>query len=164
MAALDRWLTRVENVLAALGIAVLIFIIGAVCTEIVLRTFFARPQVWVIEFSEYGLLYVTFLGTAWLMRQDGHVRVDLLTNALDRDWKRRLALASEAIGCTVSVVLTVFGVIVTLDAHRRGLFKPTVLEFPTWIVLLVIPVGAALLALRFVQRFIALWRRTLEPR
>jgi C4-dicarboxylate transporter DctQ subunit len=164
MILLDRWLTRVENALAALGIFVLILIIGAVCAEIILRTFFARPQVWVIEFSEYGLLYVTFLGTAWLMRQDGHVRVDLLTNALDAEWKRRLALASEAIGCAVAVVLTVFGVLVTLDAHRRGLFKPTILEVPTWIVLLVIPVGSTLLALRFLQRFVALWRRTLEPR
>ncbi len=164
MTALDRWLSRVENVLAALGIFVLILIIGAVCAEIVLRTFFARPQVWVIEFSEYGLLYVTFFGTAWLMRQDGHVRVDLLTNALSADWKRRLALASEAIGCAVSVVLTVFGVIVTLDAQRRGLFKPTILEFPTWIVLLVIPLGSMLLALRFLQRFVALWQRSLEPR
>ncbi len=164
MASLDRWLTRVENVLAGLGIFVLILIIGAVCTEIVLRTFFARPQVWVVEFSEYGLLYVTFFGSAWLMRQDGHVRVDLLTNALNPAWKRRLALVSEAIGCVVSVVLTVFGVLVTLDAHRRGLFKPTILEFPTWIVLLVIPLGSTLLALRFLQRFVALWQRTLVPR
>lgn len=164
MTLLDRWLTRVENALAALGILVLILIIGAVCAEIVLRTFFARPQVWVIEFSEYGLLYVTFLGAAWLMRQDGHVRVDLLTNALGSEWKRRLALASAAIGFAVSVVLTVFGVIVTLDAQRRGLFKPTVLEFPTWIVLAAIPLGSVPLVLRFLHRLVALWRRALEPR
>jgi len=164
MATFDRWLTRVENLLAALGIAVLLLIVGAVCLEIVLRTFFARPQVWVIEFTEYGLLYVTFLGTAWLLRQDGHVRVDLLTNVLDREWRRRLALVSAAIGFAVSIVLTVFGVIVTLDTLRRGVYKPTILEFPTWIVLLVIPLGASLLTARFLQRFVALWQRTLEPR
>lgn len=164
MTAFDRWLTRIENVLAWIGIVVLILIIGAVCTEIVLRTFFARPQVWVIEFSEYGLLYLTFLGAAWLMRHDGHVRVDLLTNALNPAWKRRLAMASEAVGCAVSVVLLVFGAIVTLDAQRRGLFKPTILEFPTWIVLAVIPLGSAVLALRFLQRLVALWQRRLEPR
>ncbi len=164
MATFDRWLTRVENLLAALGIAVMLLIVGAVCIEIVLRTFFARPQVWVIEFTEYGLLYITFLGTAWLLRQDGHVSVDLLTNALDREWRRRLALVSAAVGFAVSVVLTVFGVIVTLDTLRRGIYKPTILEFPTWIVLLVIPLGASLLAARFLQRFVALWQRTLEPR
>jgi TRAP-type C4-dicarboxylate transport system permease small subunit len=160
--ALDRWLTRVENLLAGLGIAVLILIIGAVCSEILLRTFFARPQVWVIEFSEYGLLFITFLGTSWLMRQDGHVRVDLLTNALGVEGKRRLALVSAAIGCAVSVVLTVFGVIVTLDAQRRGVYKPTILEFPTWLVLVVIPLGSTLLTLRFLHRFAALWRRALD--
>ncbi len=164
MATFDRWLTRVEDLLAAIAIAVLIAIMGVVCLEIVLRTFFGRSLIWVIEFSEYGLLYVTFLGTAWLLRNDGHVRVDLLTNALDRDWRRRLALVSAGIGCVVSIVLAAFGIIVTLDAHRRGLFKPTIMEFPTWIVLLVIPFGAATLALRFLHRFIALWQRTLEFR
>jgi C4-dicarboxylate transporter, DctQ subunit len=164
MATFDRWLTRVENLLAALGILVMLLIVGAVCIEIVLRTFFARPQVWVIEFTEYGLLYITFLGTAWLLRQDGHVSVDLLTNALDREWRRRLALVSAAVGSAVSMVLTVFGVIITVDAQRRGVYKPTILEFPTWIVLLVIPLGASLLTARFLQRFVALWQRTLEPR
>ncbi|MGE5338453.1 MAG: TRAP transporter small permease [Gemmatimonadota bacterium] len=164
MATFDRWLTRVEDLLAALAIAILIAIMGVVCLEIVLRTFFSRSLVWVIEFSEYGLLYVTFLGTAWLLRNNGHVRVDLLTNALDRDWRRRLALVSAAIGGAVSMVLAVFGVVVTIDAHRRGLFKPTIMEFPTWIVLLVIPLGASTLALRFLHRFIALAQRALDPR
>ena len=164
MATFDRWLTRIENLLAAFGIVVMLLIVGAVCLEIILRTFFAHPQVWVIEFTEYGLLYITFLGTAWLLRQDGHVRVDLLTNALDREWRRRLALVSAAVGFAVSVVLTVFGVIITLDTLRRGVYKPTILEFPTWIVLLVIPLGASLLTARFLQRFVALWQRTLDPR
>jgi TRAP-type C4-dicarboxylate transport system permease small subunit len=164
MAFLDRWLTRIENLLAALGIAGLLFIIAAVCAEILLRTFFARPQVWVIEFSEYALLYITFLGTSWLLRNDGHVRVDLLTDRLNGEWKRRLALASAAIGLAVALMLTVFGTAITLDQMRRGVYKPTILEFPTWLVLLVIPLGSAVLSLRFLQRWVALWRREIEPR
>lgn len=163
MQVFDRWLTRAENLLATLGIIVLVLITGVVCFEIILRTFFARPQVWVIEFSEYGLLYITFLGTAWALRQGDHVRVDLLTNVLNAEWKRRLALVSQAVGFLVTIALTWFGVVATLEAQRRGLFKPTILEFPTWIVLLVIPVGSVMLVLRFLQRFIALWQRTLLP-
>lgn len=164
LSTLDRWLVRVEDALAALGILGLLFVIGAVCLEIVLRNFFSLPQVWVIEFSEYALLYITFLGTAWLLRTDGHVSVDLLTNALDGTWRRRLALLSAAIGLAVALVLTVFGVIVTLDLLHRGVFKPTVMEFPTWRVVVIIPIGSALLSLRFLHRLLALWCGRLEPR
>jgi len=161
---LDRWLSRLEDLFAALGILALLFVIGAVCLEIVLRTFFAMPQVWVIEFSEYALLYITFLGTSWLLRTEGHVGVDLLTNALSRDWKRRLAIVSAAIGLLVAIVLVVFGVHTTIEQMRLGTYKPTVMEFPTWRVLLIIPLGSALLALRFLHRLVSLARGTLEPR
>lgn len=161
---LDRWLSRLEDLFAALGILALLFVIGAVCLEIVLRTFFAMPQVWVIEFSEYALLYITFLGASWLLRTGGHVGVDLLTNALGRDWKRRLAIVSAAIGLFVAIVLVVFGAHTTIEQMRLGTYKPTVMEFPTWRVLLIIPLGSALLALRFLHRLISLVRGTLEPR
>lgn len=164
LSILDRWLTRLENVFAVLGILGLLFLIGAVCIEIVLRTFFAMPQVWVIEFSEYALLYITFLGTAWLLRTNGHVSVDLLIHAVGDRSARRLALASAAIGLAVAVVLVVFGVYATIDQMRLGAYKPTVMEFPTWRVLLIIPLGSALLALRFFHRLVALARGTLEPR
>lgn len=103
LSVLDRWLTRLEDTFAALGVAALLFVIVSVCLEIVLRTFFAMPQIWVMEFSEYALLYITFLSTSWLLRIDGHVSVDMLTNALSHDWKRRLALVSAAIGLLVAI-------------------------------------------------------------
>lgn len=164
LSALDRWLTRLEDVFAALGILGLLFVIVVVCLEIVLRTFFAMPQIWVIEFSEYALLYITFLGTSWLLHAEGHVSVDLLTNAVSRTWARRLAVVSAAVGLFVAIVLVVFGVHATIEQMRLGTYKPTVMEFPTWRVLLIIPLGSALLALRFLHRLVALARGTLEPR
>ena len=35
----------------------------------------------------------------------------------------------------------------------RGSFRPTQLEVPVWAIIIVIPVGAALLTLRFVRLF-----------
>lgn len=164
LSTLDRWLTRLEDLLAAIAIAGLLFVIGVVFLEIVLRTFFAMPQVWVIEFSEYALLWITFLGASWLLRTEGHVAVDLLTNALPADWKRRLAIVSACVGLAVALVLVVFGVSTTIEQMRLGTYKPTIMEFPTWRVLLIIPIGSALLALRFLHRVVALARGQLEPR
>lgn len=152
----DRLLARVENLLAALGIWGLAFILFAVCLEVVMRGLFDRPQQWVIEITEYTLLYVTFLGAAWLQRENGHVAVDLLTSALDERWRRYLSIVSSVLGVAIGAVFTWFGTTATISALVRGVHKPTVLEFPTWIVLAVIPVGGAVLGLRFLSQLIAL--------
>lgn len=164
LSIVDRWLSRLENLFAGLAIVGLLFIVLAVCLEIVLRTFFNRPQTWVIELTEYVLLYITFLGTAWLLRGNGHVSVDLLTTAVGPEWQRRFGLVSAAVGLAVALVLTGFGTTITLEQMHRGVYKPTVMEFPTWLVLLVIPLGSAVLSLRFLHRLLAVWLRAGELR
>ena len=156
LASFDRRLAKIETAFANLALVCIVFLVVAVCYEMLMRGLFDRPQNWVVELTEYSLLYITFLGTSGLLRQNGHVSVDLLTDALNPVWKRRLALVSAAICFVVCVILTCFASFATVDAQRRGVYKPTILEFPSWIVIAVIPVGSLLLSLRFAHRFLSL--------
>jgi TRAP-type C4-dicarboxylate transport system permease small subunit len=138
-----------ENILAGVAMVVLSLIIFSVCLEIIMRYFLNRPLVWVVELTEYGLLYVTFLGAAWLLRQGGHVQVDIIVDFLNNRWRKRCAVFSSAMGLAVSLLLTVFGAIATYDHLVRGIYKPTVLEFPTGVVLVAVPLGSLFLSARF---------------
>ena len=138
-----------ENILAGAAMVILSLIIFSVCLEIIMRYFLNRPLFWVVELTEYGLLYVSFLGAAWLLRQGGHVQVDVLVDILNDRWRKRCAVFSSAIGLAVSTILTVFGVIATIDHLVRGMYKPTVLEFPTGVVLIAVPLGSFFLSVRF---------------
>ena len=138
-----------ENILAFAAMIILSLTIFSVCLEIVMRYFFNRPLIWVVELTEYSLLYVTFLGAAWLLRQGGHVQVDILVNFMGERWRRRCAIFSAAMGMMVGIVLTVFGAVVTYDHLMRGMYKPTVLEFPTGVVLAAVPLGSLFLSTRF---------------
>ena len=138
-----------ENILAGVAMVVLSLTILSVCLEIIMRYFLNRPLYWVVELTEYGLLYVTFLGAAWLLRQGGHVQVDIMVNFLNARGRKRCAVFSSAMGLAVSLLLTVFGAIATYDHLIRGIYKPTVLEFPTGIVLAAIPLGSLFLSARF---------------
>jgi TRAP-type C4-dicarboxylate transport system permease small subunit len=69
-------------------------------------------------------------------------------------WQRICAFLSNFISLGVAVVLMVFGASVTWTSYVRGAFKPTTLEIPIWIVLLIIPIGSALLAARFLRETI----------
>lgn len=146
---LDRLLLRFEALLAALAVGLLIVITLSVIAEVTLRYGFNRPLTWVVEMTEHALLYLAFLGASWTLRHDGHVGVDLFVGALPRRGRLSARVLSALIGAAVAGVMLVFGALVTVDAYERGLFKPTLLEVPTWMVILSIPLGSAALFLRF---------------
>ena len=70
------------NMLFLLSTLILIFISLTILTEVVLRTFFSRPITGTVEINGYALVYVTFLGAAWLLREGGHVKMDLVLTRL----------------------------------------------------------------------------------
>ncbi|MDP3768569.1 MAG: TRAP transporter small permease subunit, partial [Dehalococcoidia bacterium] len=78
MAALGRAFDRVIMALNYLAGGILLFMAGAVLYEVFMRYLFNQPTRWVIEFSEYMLLYMALLAGAWVLKQEGHVRVEML--------------------------------------------------------------------------------------
>ena len=149
------------NVFAFLSALLLAFIMLSICLEVIMRYFLNRPLVWVIEMSEYALLYITFLGTAWLLRREGHVTVDILLARLNPKNQAALGFLSSIIGIIISLILIWYGSEVAWDHHQRGVFKPTVLQFPTAPVLAIIPIGSVILAMQFIRRghlFLRKWR------
>jgi TRAP-type C4-dicarboxylate transport system permease small subunit len=156
---LRRWLAACEDALALLATALFVGVTLAVCAEVLLRYGFNQPIRWIVEVSEYSLLWITFLGAAWVLRQGGHVRVDILLHFLSPAALRRCGLFSAAAGALTTLVLLIFGADATWTAYVRGSYKPTGINIPSWIVLGSIPIGALLLFLRFNVLFVEYWTR-----
>jgi TRAP-type C4-dicarboxylate transport system permease small subunit len=148
---LDRRLVRWENFFGALAIAILVAAGILICVDVLLRYAFNRPLLGSIEIIEYALVYITFLGASWAVPRGAHIDIDVCVQAMPKSWQRICALLSNLICLVVALVLTIFGTTTTWTAYARHAFKPTVLEIPTWIVLVIIPVGCALLTLRFLR-------------
>ena len=151
---IERGLVRIENVFGGLAIAVLAGCGVLICIDVALRYVFNRPIVGGNEIIEYALVYITFLGASWAVPRGAHIDIDVCVQAMPKFWQRVCALLSNLISLGVALVLTVFGAEVTWTAFVRGAFKPTTLQFPTWIVLLIIPIGSAVLAARFLREVI----------
>lgn len=153
---------RILSLLMALACLILALVTLSVCLEVVLRYFFNRPQIWVIEFSEYALLYITFLGAAWVLKSDGHVAVDLAVSLMRPKGRAICSLASFMICFLVSAVLVVYGTRVTWSYYVKGLYNPTVLEIPTSAILIVIPIGGLTLLIQSIRGFIRSFRALKE--
>jgi TRAP-type C4-dicarboxylate transport system permease small subunit len=151
---LDRRLVRWENLFGAIAIAILVAAGILICVDVLLRYVFNRPLVGSIEIIEYALVYITFLGASWAVPRGAHIDIDVCVQSMPKSWQRVCALLCNLVSLTVALVLTIFGATTTWTAYTRHMFKPTTLEIPTWIVLVIIPIGCALLALRFLRETI----------
>jgi TRAP-type C4-dicarboxylate transport system permease small subunit len=107
---------------------------------------------WLLEVSEYVLFAATFLAAPWVLRENAHVRVDLLLTALPRTASRLLAGLADVLGLLISAVLTWYALRVTADALERGdlIFKELVV--PEWPFFVVVVVSGALLIAEFSLR------------
>jgi C4-dicarboxylate transporter DctQ subunit len=147
---LTRGLARTEDFLAELAIFILVACGASICVDVVMRYFFGRPIMGSTELTEYALVYITFLGAAWAVPRGAHIDIDAFVIHMPLNVQRVCPLIGNIVSFGVAAALTVFGAWTTWTAYNRHLFKPTLLEIPTWIVLIVIPVGSFILALRYV--------------
>jgi TRAP-type C4-dicarboxylate transport system permease small subunit len=157
----NRWvdlLSRINRVLASIGAVLIVIIMLAISYSVLVRFLWGQPVPWIIEISSYLLLYITFLGTAWLLEQDGHVEVDLLTGNLSPRLRALMKAATSLGGAAVSFILAWKGAAVTADYFQRDVTVIGILNTPQCLLLGIIPVGGALLFLQFFLRIVRFGR------
>jgi len=147
-------LDRVMNAMIFLAGLILVFIMLSVCMDVIMRYFINRPQIWVTEVIECLLLYITFLGSAWLLREEGHISVDVLVNRVGPKTGALLGIISSVIGLFVSFILAWYGFRLTWDFFQRNIYTPTAMEIPVSAIIVIIPVGSLVLFLQFARRTI----------
>lgn len=148
--------------LAAFGALLIFSIMLFVSIDVVMRYFFNSPIFWVDELAEYALLYITFTGAAWVLRKERHVKVDILYSMVSGKSMRKMEILSGLFGIFICAVLTYTGVVVAWDHYQRKIFNPTLLSFPKWVLLAVIPVGTFLLLVIFIGKTMGLLRHQKE--
>ncbi|MCL4675691.1 MAG: TRAP transporter small permease [Pararhodobacter sp.] len=148
--AIVRFFSRLNLWLAILGAGILFFAASIIFFEVVSRAVAGTSRLWVIEVSEYSLLYITFLGAPYLLEKNRHVTLDLLYASLTQGWKSLLRLLNSAIGFAICAVLTVVGFDVWMDQIDTGVRATTVMAPPRYWITPALPLGMFLMAVQFV--------------
>ncbi len=136
--------------LAATLILAALFV--CVSAEVVMRYFIGLPTRWVNEFSEYALLWLAFLAGPWVLREEAHVKVEMLTDALSPRWRHRLHVTTSLVGAAVCTLFCWVSTVYILEVLGTGEFLFKSVQLPKWLVMAVMPPGLALLAIQFVRR------------
>jgi TRAP-type C4-dicarboxylate transport system permease small subunit len=148
---------RLLDVMAGIAGVILVFICAAVCYTIGMRFFFNQTTIWIIQTTEYALLWIVFLATAWLLREGGHITTDIIYGSLGDTAKRYLDIVMFLVGAAVCAVCLYYGIFYTYDSIVNHVTDVRAVTVPKWIVFIIIPIGFFLLIVQFLRMA---WNRT----
>ena len=143
---------RIVDVLAILSAICIVGIMLLMCYEVIMRYFFNEGSAWAVELTEYGLFLLAFLGTAWLLRRDGHVRVDILLNRLTPRSQIILNIVTSVIGIIVCFIIGWYAGAAAWDHFQRGIPVIKTLNVPKAPFLAVLSLGCFLMSIQFLRQ------------
>jgi len=147
--------TAVATALSAAGVLASLALIG---WAVVMRYLFNRAPVWVDDLVGLLLVAIVMLAAAQVLRRGEHIAVDIFTDNLSgraARWAQGLAIVAALL---VAVILVVNGWQSAMQSRQFGIVTEGRLEWPVWLLMLLMPVGGLLMALVSIE---ALWRLVL---
>lgn len=147
-----RLLLRLVDALSFVALicagGVLIYAVGHILLETVLRSVFDTSTHVLDEFIGFAVLSITFLSLSWTLRDGGMIRVNLLTDRM----APRLRLGVEtAVALFATGLCGYFCTFLWRNMAKnwtRGAVSESVAEVPLWIPDMVVFAGACLLVLQ----------------
>ena len=134
------------NVIAAS----LVFLMAMMITaNVLMRKYLGYNLEWLFDFTQYALVYITFLAGGWLTRQEGHIRVDLLHLLLPKHLGRKLEYINIAFAGVICLILFWLSATATWHQYLAGNVSPAAVPVPNWMLWIVMPVGFLAMAFEF---------------
>jgi len=137
---------------AVLTVGILVALVASVAFEVVMRYFFNRPTAWVVELSEYSLLWLAFLGGAWVLREEAHVKVEMLVEILPPRTREIMHVITSLAGAATCALFCWVSTVYILELYESGEMLLRSIQVKKWAVLSVMVPGLLLITLQFIRR------------
>ena len=145
----ERILNRCIDTTVVISSALLAFQFLSISVDVLLRYFFELSLQWVIYVNEWSLFFIAFLGAAWLQRDGGQVRMDLLLTRMGGRLQGSVEVLSSMLAVAISAVLMWLGGIRVLELFETGAYDFFKVDYvPLYVIYLAVPVGCFLLCLQ----------------
>ncbi len=147
-----RAFDMIVNAGAVIAACLLLAVMLMTTVKVIFRYGLREGLIGVDQISGTSLLYIAFLGAAWVLRREEHVTIDLLVGVLKPPGRMRLHVLSSLLGAAICLFLVVFGTLEVITSLQKGIRIPAEIEIPRAVNLVVIPLGSLLLGLQFIRR------------
>ena len=150
--SIDRGLVTIEGWLLVLFLGTMVVLSFA---QVVLRNVFSTGFIWADPLVRHMVLWVGFLGAAIATHEERHISIDALTRFLSPRWKAAATVAGQLFLAVVCVALVSASWTFLMEEKEAG--GEIVAGLPTYLGLMIIPLGYLLIAVHAVIRCLTRW-------
>ncbi len=133
-------------------------IIAAICLliiwDVAARNFGLQPPASTVALTEYGLLYFTMAAAPWLVRQRGHIAVEILYRRVSAPHKHRLDRFILTACALICLTVSALAGLLTSEAFQRSEVEIRSLDAPRWALFLPLSLGFGLMAMEYLRLLI----------
>jgi len=145
---------KVSDAGAFLSSLFMILITILIGLEVLFRSVFDTTTHISTEYSTYFFIALVSLGLAYTMRENGHIRITLLTGRLRGKAKKIQEIFTTLIALIISLFLLYYSVLMTYETYSLGMKADTVSETPIYLSQIAVPLGVLLLTLELIARLL----------
>ena len=118
--------------------------------EVIMRYLFNSPTIWVNEVSRFLQIWATYLALTYSFHKNDFIRITVIYDRLNENGKKILDFISFIFILTFSSFVVYFGWLIAYDSLKVGRTSSTILDVPSFLTELAIPLCFAFLVLRVI--------------
>ena len=122
--------------------------------EVISRYVFNAPTIWVNEISRFLQIWATYLALTYSFHKKDFIRITVLYDKIGDRGKKILDFISTIFIIFFSVFVVYYGWLIAYDSLEVGRTSSTILDLPSFITELAIPLCFGFLLLRVLIEFI----------
>ena len=116
--------------------------------EVIMRYLFNSPTIWVNEVSRFLQIWATYLALTYSFHKKDFIRITVIYDRLNENGKKLLDFISFVFIIIFSSFVVYYGWLIAYDSLKVGRTSSTILDVPSFLTELAIPLCFAFLVLR----------------
>jgi TRAP-type C4-dicarboxylate transport system permease small subunit len=133
------WFDVLIDALAIVAGALIVLLTALVVVDVAARSLRVFTLPWSLEATEYMLYAVTFLGAPWVLRENGHIAIELVVDRLPARGRAIAGLLAELAGAAICATLFLYACRVVWQSYASGIMVQKSFAFPEWVAYAGIP-------------------------
>ncbi len=148
------WFDLLIDALAVVAGALLVLLTALILVDVGTRSLRVLTLPWSLEATEYMLYAITFLGAPWVLREGGHISIELVVERLAPDRQRAVRRVTDLLGAVVCAVLCYYACRVLWRSYAAQVMVQKSFAFPEWYVFVIVPPVMLLLFGIYLRRLV----------
>ena len=118
--------------------------------EVIMRYLFNSPTIWVNEVSRFLQIWATYLALTYSFHKQDFIRITVIYDRLNESGKKILDFISFIFIIIFSCFVVYYGWLIAYDSLKVGRTSSTILDVPSFLTELAIPLCFAFLVIRVI--------------